>query len=557
MSYVQYATKERQMKASDLFVKALENEGVEYIFGIPGEENLDLLDSLKDSKIKFILTRHEQAAAFMAATYGRLTGRAGVCLATLGPGATNLVTAIAYAQLGGMPMVVITGQKPIKAGLQGKFQVLDVVRMMEPLVKDSDQIVYGRQIPSLVRGAFRIAEEERPGAVHLELPEDIAREDVENENIFPRQTIHRLFATDRAIEKAAAVITQSKRPLLLVGAGANRKRIRDALSAFLDKTEILFFNTQMGKGALSGNVDKFIGTAAFSSKDYVHEAIKKADLIINVGHDIIEKPPFLMKGNEQQVIHINFHSAEIKDIYYPQVEVIGDISNSISRLTNTLSGCINCNTQWVDKIRERIKIAIHSLDDDSSFPMLPQRVVSDVRKVMGAKDIVSLDNGMFKLWFARHYHTRSPNTLLLDNALATMGAGLPSAIACCLMQPNRRVLAVCGDGGFMMNSQELETAVRCQLNLVVLIFNDSAYGMIKWKQAGQELPDFALDFNNPDFVMYAQSYGAVGHRISASDELVQVMEKAFIDGGVHVIDLPIDYSQNTKTLLNDLKQFDN
>jgi len=545
------------MKASDLFVKALENEGVEYIFGIPGEENLDLLDSLKDSKIKFILTRHEQAAAFMAATYGRLTGRAGVCLATLGPGATNLVTAIAYAQLGGMPMVVITGQKPIKAGLQGKFQVLDVVRMMEPLVKDSDQIVYGRQIPSLVRGAFRIAEEERPGAVHLELPEDIAREDVENENIFPRQTIHRLFATDRAIEKAAAVITQSKRPLLLVGAGANRKRIRDALSAFLDKTEILFFNTQMGKGALSGNVDKFIGTAAFSSKDYVHEAIKKADLIINVGHDIIEKPPFLMKGNEQQVIHINFHSAEIKDIYYPQVEVIGDISNSISRLTNTLSGCINCNTQWVDKIRERIKIAIHSLDDDSSFPMLPQRVVSDVRKVMGAKDIVSLDNGMFKLWFARHYHTRSPNTLLLDNALATMGAGLPSAIACCLMQPNRRVLAVCGDGGFMMNSQELETAVRCQLNLVVLIFNDSAYGMIKWKQAGQELPDFALDFNNPDFVMYAQSYGAVGHRISASDELVQVMEKAFIDGGVHVIDLPIDYSQNTKTLLNDLKQFDN
>lgn len=557
MSYVQYATKERQMKASDLFVKALENEGVEYIFGIPGEENLDLLDSLRDSKIKFILTRHEQAAAFMAATYGRLTGRAGVCLATLGPGATNLVTAIAYAQLGGMPMVVITGQKPIKAGLQGKFQVLDVVRMMEPLVKDSDQIVYGRQIPSLVRGAFRIAEEERPGAVHLELPEDIAREDVENENIFPRQTIHRLFATDRAIEKAAAVITQSKRPLLLVGAGANRKRIRDALSAFLDKTEILFFNTQMGKGALSGNVDKFIGTAAFSSKDYVHEAIKKADLIINVGHDIIEKPPFLMKGNEQQVIHINFHSAEIKDIYYPQVEVIGDISNSISRLTNTLSGCINCNTQWVDKIRERIKIAIHSLDDDSSFPMLPQRVVSDVRKVMGAKDIVSLDNGMFKLWFARHYHTRSPNTLLLDNALATMGAGLPSAIACCLMQPNRRVLAVCGDGGFMMNSQELETAVRCQLNLVVLIFNDSAYGMIKWKQAGQELPDFALDFNNPDFVMYAQSYGAVGHRISASDELVQVMEKAFIDGGVHVIDLPIDYSQNTKTLLNDLKQFDN
>ena len=544
------------MKASDLFVKALENEGVEYIFGIPGEENLDLLDSLRNSSIQFILTRHEQAAAFMAATYGRLTGRAGVCLSTLGPGATNLVTAIAYAQLGGMPMVVITGQKPIKAGLQGKFQILDIVRMMEPLVKDSDQIVYGRQIPSLVRGAFRIAEEERPGAVHLELPEDIAREEVLNEKVFPRQTIHRLFATDRAIEKAAAVITQAKRPLLLVGAGANRKHIRDALSVFLEKTGILFFNTQMGKGALSGNVDKFIGTAAFSSKDYVHEAIKKADLIINVGHDIVEKPPFLMKGDEQQVIHVNFHSAEIKDIYYPQVEVIGDISNSIDRLSETLSECVVCNTAWVDEIRERTKKAIHSLDDDASFPMLPQRVVADVRKVMGAKDIVSLDNGMFKLWFARHYHTRSPNTLLLDNALATMGAGLPCAIACSLMHPNRRILAVCGDGGFMMNSQELETAVRHKLNIVVLIFNDSGYGMIKWKQAGMDLDQYGLDFNNPDFVQYAQSYGASGHRISKSDALVPTLEAAFEQGGVHVIDLPIDYSQNTKTLLDDLKQFD-
>lgn len=544
------------MKASDLFVKALENEGVEYIFGIPGEENLDLLDSLRNSSIKFILTRHEQAAAFMAATYGRITGRAGVCLATLGPGATNLVTAIAYAQLGAMPIVVITGQKPIKAGLQGKFQILDIVRMMEPLVKDSDQIVYGRQIPALVRGAFRVAEEERPGAVHLELPEDVAREEVEDDSVFPRQTIHRLFATNKAIEKAASVITQAKRPLLLVGAGANRKRIREPLSKFLDKTGILFFNTQMGKGALSANVDKFIGTAAFSSKDYVHEAIKKADLIINVGHDIVEKPPFIMKGNEQRVIHINFHSAQIKDIYYPQVEVVGHICDTISRLTDELSGCVNCNNEWINEIRERIRVAIHSLDNDPSFPMLPQRVVADVRKVMDSKDIVSLDNGMFKLWFARHYHTREPNTLLLDNALATMGAGLPSALTCALMHPERRVMAVCGDGGFMMNSQELETATRLNLNIVVLIFNDSGYGMIKWKQAGQELEDFGLDFNNPDFVKYAQSYGATGHRIKSSDDLVPTLNKAFDEGGVHVIDLPVDYSQNTKTLLDDLKQFD-
>ena len=545
------------MKASDLFVKALENESVEYIFGIPGEENLDLLDSLRGSKIKFILTRHEQAAAFMAATYGRLTGKAGVCLATLGPGATNLVTAIAYAQLGAMPMVVITGQKPIKAGLQGKFQILDIVRMMEPLVKDSDQIVYGRQIPALVRGAFRIAEEERPGAVHLELPEDIAREEVEDDRVFPRQTIHRVFASDRAIEKAVNVIKAAKRPLLLVGAGANRKRIRKPLSDFVNKTGIMFFNTQMGKGVLSGDDSHFIGTAAFSSKDYVHEAIKKADLIINVGHDIIEKPPFIMRGNEQKVIHVNFHSAQIKDIYYPQVEVVGNISNSMDRINEALDECYACNRDWIKPIREKTRNAIHSLDNDTSFPMVPQRVVADVRKVVDEDGIVSLDNGMFKLWFARHYHTHQPNTLLLDNALATMGAGLPSAIACALMYPKRQVVAVCGDGGFMMNSQELETAVRLKLNLITIIFNDSGYGMIKWKQKGQELPDFALDFNNPDFVMYAKSYGATGHRIASSEELIPTMKKAFADGGVHVIDLPIDYSQNTKTLLDDLKQFNN
>ncbi|SMN16130.1 Acetolactate synthase large subunit [uncultured Candidatus Thioglobus sp.] len=545
------------MKASDLFVKALESEGVEYIFGIPGEENLDLLDSLRGSSIKFILTRHEQAAAFMAATYGRLTGRAGVCLATLGPGATNLVTAIAYAQLGGMPLVVITGQKPIKAGLQGKFQILDIVRMMEPLVKDSEQIVYGRQIPALVRGAFRIAEEERPGAVHLELPEDIAREEVGDDSVFPRQTIHRVFASDRAIEKAVEAIKAAKRPLLLVGAGANRKRIRQPLSNFVNKTGIKFFNTQMGKGVLSGDDSHFIGTAAFSSKDYVHEAIKKADLIINVGHDIIEKPPFIMKGDHQKVIHVNFHSAQIKDIYYPQVEVVGNVSNSIDRLTQSLDSCYACDNNWIEPIRERTRRAIHALDDDTSFPMLPQRVVADVRKVLDDDGIVSLDNGMFKLWFARHYHAHQPNTLLLDNALAAMGAGLPGAMACALMYPDRQIVAVCGDGGFMMNSQELETAVRLKLNLITIIFNDSGYGMIKWKQTGQDLPDFALDFNNPDFVMYAQSYGASGHRISSSDELIPTMEKAFSEGGVHVIDLPIDYSQNTKTLLNDLKQFNN
>lgn len=532
------------MKASDLFIKALENEGVEYIFGIPGEENLDFLDSLRKSSIKFILTRHEQAAAFMAATFGRLTGRAGVCLTTLGPGATNLVTAVAYAQLGAMPLVIITGQKPMKAGLQGNFQMLDVIRMMEPLVKKSKRIVYGRQIPSLVREAFRVAEEERPGAVHLELPEDIASESVDDTSLFKRQKIQKIQPEEEAIQEAVLVINKAKRPLLLIGAGGNRKIIRDSLLKFIEKTGIRFFNTQMGKGVLSEEDIKFIGTAAFSSHDYVHEAIERADLIINVGHDIVEKPPFIMKGNEQTVIHINFHSAHIKDIYYPQVEVIGDIGNCINKLTDALDAKHEFNADWVDPIRVKIKKEIHAQDGDDSFPMLPQRVVRDVRRALGDDCIVSLDNGMFKLWFARHFHTRQPNTLLLDNALATMGAGLPVAMACCVMYPQKQILAVCGDGGFMMNSQELETAIRLKLNLVVVILVDNGFGMIKWKQDTECLPTFGLDFGNPDFVKYAESYGASGHLIKSCEEFEPTIRESFKAGGVHIIEVPIDYSTN-------------
>lgn len=532
------------MKASDLFIKALENEGVEYIFGLPGEENLDFLESLRTSSIKFILTRHEQAAGFMASTYGKLTGKAGVCLSTLGPGATNLVTAVAYAQLGAMPLVIITGQKPIKDGLQGKFQMLDVVRMMEPIVKSSKPISYGRQIPSLVRDAFRQAEEERPGAVHLELPEDVASEEVVCEDIFPRQEIQKNIPSATAIADAIRAITISKRPLLLIGAGANRKVIRDPLAKFVYKTGIRFFNTPLGKGALSGEDRHFIGTAAFSSGDYVHEAVENSDLIINIGHDTVEKPPFIMQGDEQTVVHVNFHSAHIKDIYYPQLEVVGDVGTSIEMLTDGLNLRHSFNGDWVDKIKEKIQQQIHHMDNDTSFPMIPQRVVSDVRKALSDNCIVSLDNGMFKLWFARHFHTRHPNSLLLDNALATMGAGLPVAIACGIMYPKKQVLAVCGDGGFMMNSQELETAIRLNIDLVILILVDNGYGMIKWKQDEQCFPAFGLDFSNPDFVKYAESYGAIGHLITKSDDLTRTIEDAFCAGGVHVIEVPIDYSSN-------------
>lgn len=541
------------MKASDLFVKALENEGVEYVFGIPGEENLDFLDSLKNSKIKLILTRHEQGAAFMAATYGRMTGKAGVCLATLGPGATNFVTSAAYAQLGAMPMLMITGQKPINSSKQGRFQIVDIVRMMEPLTKSSKQIVNGGMIPSLVRDGFRLAEEERPGAVHLELPEDVATEEVADWHIFPVNKAYRPDADECALDEAKTMIEASKRPLVLIGAGANRKKLFQPLQEFINKTGIPFFNTQMGKGVVSCENPLFLGTAALSDGDMVHRAVAMADLIINVGHDVVEKPPFFMYKGGQRVIHINFNSAKVDEVYFPQLEVVGDIANSITVLTQKLNNKLNNKVGDMLEVREKIKHTIHDLDNDDSFPMLPQRIVSDTRKALDKDAIIALDNGMYKIWFARHYHTYLPNTVLLDNALATMGAGLPSAMMCALLYPNRQVMAVCGDGGFMMNSQEIETAVRLGLNLVVLIVTDSAYGMIRWKQEGQGLKDFGLEYNNPDFVKYADSYGAAGHKVKTADEFIPLIHACFEKGGVHIIDAPIDYRENKKLFPEQLK----
>ncbi len=542
------------MKASDLFVKALENENVKYIFGIPGEENLDFLDSLRESSIKLILTRHEQGAAFMAATYGRLTGNPGVCIATLGPGATNLVTGAAYAQLGAMPLVMLTGQKPILEGKQGKFQIVDIVRMMEPLTKFTKQIVSANTIPSLVREAFREARYERPGAVHLELPEDIAREISTEPNIIPVHDVYRPNADEVVIDMAIKAIEDARKPIVLIGAGANRKMIFEPLNAFIEKTKLPFFNTQMGKGVVSCENELFLGTAALSAGDYVHKSVEIADLIINIGHDVVEKPPFFMSHNGQKVVHINFNKADIDDVYFPQVEVIGDIADSIIRITEGISPNQNSSLDVFMNIRKKTKEALHKSDDDDSFPMLPQRIVADVRKSLDRDAIIALDNGMYKIWFARHYHTYMPNTVLLDNALATMGAGLPSAMTCALIYPKRQVMSICGDGGFMMNSQEIETAIRLKLNLVVLIIRDDAYGMIRWKQEVQELDDFGLKYGNPDFVKYAESYGAYGHRIQSAKEFIPTIKKCYAQGGVHIVEVLIDYSENRKVLINELSK---
>lgn len=541
------------MKASDLFVKCLEAEGVQYIFGIPGEENLDFLNSLKDSSIKLIITRHEQAAGFMAATYGRLTGKAGVCLSTLGPGATNFVTAAAYAQLGAMPMLMITGQKPIKRSKQGQFQIIDVVDMMQPITKYARQIVSADRIPSKVREAFRRAEEERPGATLLELPEDIAAEQ-SNELPFTASMARRPLVGKNSINKALEYLVNAKHPLLLIGAAANRKVTAKMLRRFVEKQGIPFITTQMGKGVVDENNPLCIGNAALSDGDFLHRAIKKADLIINVGHDVVEKPPFFMRHDGLNVIHINFNSAEVDPVYFPQTEMIGDIANSIWRLNESLTPQASWDFSYFMKTRDAMDEHTLKGSTDNRFPMYPQRLVADVRKVMGPDDIIALDNGVYKIWFARNYPAYSPNTVLLDNALASMGAGLPSAMAAKMVRPDKKVVAICGDGGFMMNSQEVETAVRLNLDLVVLILNDSAYGMIKWKQANMEFEDFGLDFKNPDFVKYADSYGAFGHRISAADELAPLLHDCLEKGGVHLIDVPVDYSENDLILNHQLPE---
>jgi acetolactate synthase-1/2/3 large subunit len=540
------------MKGSDLLVAALENEGVDRIFGVPGEENLAVIESLRRSSIELVVTRHEQPAAFLAATYGRLTGKPGVALSTLGPGALNFVTAAAYGFLGAMPMVLITGQKAIRQSRQAHFQIVDVVAAMRPLTKQSQQIVSASSIPTLVRNAFRIAVEERPGPVHLELPEDIADEEAGDVALVPAHAAALPVPPPEAIRRAAELILAARFPLLMFGAGASRPQLAPGLSEFVRRVRIPFFNTQMGKGAVGGASGFYLGTAALSERDYVHQAIDRADLIVAIGHDTVEKPPFLMARDRHQVIHVGFASATVEEVYFPQTEVIGDVARGLELLAGQLEGRLKINQDWV-ALRKNILDHISDRAEEDRFPLTPQRIVHDVRQVMPPDGIVALDNGMYKIWFARNYRTDVANTLLLDNALATMGAGLPSGMMAALLYPKRRVLVVAGDGGFMMNSQELETARRMRLNLVVLIVEDQAYGMIRWKQAVDGFADWGLTFGNPDFVGYAAAYGAHGRRITAASELIPALDQAFSAGGLHLIAVPIDYSENTRVLVDELR----
>ncbi len=552
------------MKAADLFVECLEAEGVEYIFAVPGEENLDVLEALRESSIRLVVARHEQGAGFMAATYGRLTGDPGVCLSTLGPGATNLVTAAAQANLGAMPMVMLTGQKPIRSSKQGAFQIIDVVDMMAPITKYTRQVVGPAYLPARVREAFRLAREERPGATHLEIPEDILQEDIAGTTPLTASRVRRPVADALSVRRTVELLEKARRPLMVIAAGANRARACVRIREFVDEYQVPFITTQMGKGVVDERSPSYLGTAALSADDFVHLAAQEADLLVNVGHNVVEKPPFIMgrdgmgaNGAPEDgvpVVHVDFGAAQVDPVYFPQVEVVGDIAESFRKIMAMLERPAHWDFSHVPRIREAARELFESRGRDDHFPLRPQRLVTDVRRAMPEDGILTLDNGMYKIWFARNYPTYRPNSLLLDNALATMGAGLPAAIAAALVHPDRPVAAVTGDGGFMMNSQEMETAVRLDVNLVVVVLRDDAYGMIRWKQEEMGFPDFGLSYGNPDFVRYAEAYGAVGHRIGSAGELEPLLRERLETPGVDLIEVPVDYSADHRILNEEIPE---
>jgi acetolactate synthase-1/2/3 large subunit len=537
------------MKASDLFVRQLEEEGVEYIFGLPGEENLDLLESLRTSHIKLIVTRHEQAAAFMAATYGRLIGKAGVCFSTLGPGATNLVTGVAHAQLIGAPLVAITGQKAVRDNWQACFQLIDVVGLMRPITKHAESIVDPRMVPTVLRNAFKTAQAERPGAVHVELPEDIAASETDAQVQKPGHA-RRPAPDPRTVDGAAELINAARHPLMILSAGANRKLISKEIRDFVERTGIHVVHTQMGKGVLSDESPYSLFATGIHKRDYVNCGIDRADLIITVGFSIVEYPPYVWNSTlDKKIVHLDFVEADVDKYYNPAIEVVGDISQSLRMLGPT----VHRRDDALFKDLRAFLLEKLAAPCEPTFPPRPQEVVCHVRKVLAEDDIVTLDNGIYKLWFSRLYKTYRPNTFLLDNALATMGAGLPSALAAKMLHPECKVLAVVGDGGFMMNAQELETAVRLNTAVVVLILNDNAFGFIKWKQANMGFRSFGLDYANPDFARLAESHGAVGMTVRKGDDLTDMLRKAFSLKKVVVIECPIDYSVNYETFSKEIE----
>ena len=531
--------------AAKLFVQCLENEGVEYIFGIPGEENLHVIDSLLDSTIRFMTVRHEQAAAFMADVYGRLTMRPGVCMSTLGPGATNLITGFADANMDRAPIIAISGQGATTRMHKESHQILDLVNLFKPVSKYSVAILEPEIIPEIVRKAFKDVQAEKPGGGFISFPENIAAENVGDE-IQPLkvQGPQPPFPSELKVEKAVKVISEARFPIILAGNGVVRGDAGEALVNFAEKLGIPVATTFMAKGTIPFSHPLCLGAIGLQAHDYVACGFDRADVIICVGFDMVEYHPHLWHpGGDKKIVHIDQVYAEVDAKYILEVGVIGDIAKSLTRIQQLCTRHKKINT---GTLRDHIVDELNRYAENSSFPVKPQKILFDTRKVMGDDDILISDVGAHKMWIARLYSCEKPNTCIISNGFAAMGIGLPGALAAKLVHPDRKVLTITGDAGFMMNSQEIETALRYNLPVVIMVWNDGGYGLIKWHQDRRFGRSGFVDFGNPDFVKYAESFGAKGYRVNKTDELAPVLERAFADNTVVVIDVPVDYSENMK-----------
>lgn len=531
------------MNTAELLVRCLENEGVQYIFGLPGEENLHILEALKNSSIQFITTRHEQGAAFMADVYGRLTGKAGVCLSTLGPGATNLMTGVADANLDGAPLVAITGQVGTDQMHIEAHQYLDLVAMFAPVTKWNAQIVRPSNTPEIVRKAFKRSQSEKPGAVHIDLPENIAAMPAVG-NPLNKNTLEKTYASFHSINEAAVAISQAKNPLILVGNGALRANASAAVTEFATKLNIPVANTFMGKGAIPYTHPLALWAVGLQLRDYISCAFDNTDLVIAIGYDLIEYSPKRWNPEGKiPIIHVGLNPAEIDSSYIPIAEVLGDISDSLDEILKRADRQRKPDPFALELVTD-IRADYEQYANDDGFPIKPQKLIYDLRQVMGPEDIVISDVGAHKMWIARHYHCDRPNTCLISNGFAAMGIAIPGAIAAKLVHPERKVVAATGDGGFMMNSQELETALRVGHPFVTLIFNDGGYGLIEWKQQNQFGESSFVRFGNPDFVKLAESMGLKGYRVESTADFIPTLKTALAQDVPTVIDCPVDYREN-------------
>ena len=531
------------MKAAELFVRALENEGVDTVFGIPGEENIDVMDVLLESEIKFITTRHEQGAAFMADVYGRLTGKAGVCFSTLGPGATNLVTGVADANMDRAPVVAVAGQAGTDRMHKESHQHLDLVNLFRPITKYSSQIRVPEIVPEIVRKAFKQAEAEKPGASFIDFPENIARAEVDGKAPLKVQSPMPPVPPSEKIKQAAAIISAAQSPLIMAGNGVIRAGAADELSVFAQKLNIPVATTFMAKGAIPFSSPLCLGAVGLQAHDYVACGFDRADVIICVGYDMVEYHPYLWHEGDRKIVHVDSTPAEVDEHYIVAAGVIGNICDGLRGIA---AEARPKQKSYAASLRQLIVDELSEHSDNDAFPVKPQKIIQDLRRVLGDEDIVVSDVGAHKLWVARMYQAESPNTCIISNGFASMGIGVPGALAAKLAFPDRTVVTVTGDAGFLMNSQEIETALRIGTPFVILIWNDGEYGLINWHQQRRFGRPSYVDFTNPDFVQYAESFGAKGYRVKSAGELVPILRQAVADRTVAVIDCPVDYSENIK-----------